>query len=1128
MLSLRSPKVLFALVAACAATLGAPRAAAQSTNGSALRFHALGNGQDRARFPIDDDGPGPDASAPGDVGTQDFTLELWLRGTNANNPSAAELEGSYADDRWHAGTVLLDRTLAGGGGRAYALSLRAGRVAFFTGEGDPASSDAMDTSIGDRDVLDGAWHHVAVTRDATSGVKRIYVDGGLDYQSPPLTSRADLSYPNAGLGGGAPWDPWLVLGASKDDAHAAFRGEVDELRLWSVARAPQDVAGAVFRRMLPLTVGLASEWRLEEGYGTVLADTSGRNAPPGTLVSGQPGNGEWVDVLLEPTAVAPISTSLPAGFVKELLFPVHALVALEFGPDGRLYAADRTGKLLSWAGSGPSQLVLTIATEFAGERGLLGIAFDPAFLVNGHVYVFYTTPQARSRVSRFTIVNGVASPASEFVVWENSTPCDLSHQSGALHFGSDGKLYIAAGDQYVSANSQNGANLDGKILRLSSDGSIPSDNPFVGSPSVRPEIWALGLRNPFRFRVDAPTGRIWVGDVGGNGADAWEELNLLARGANYGWPLAEGPVCHAPDCSPFTTSRFHYRHDDVAHTGGYPQAAIIAGPVYRGATFPPEYVGRLFVADFAVGWLSSLELDAAGQVVAEHPFALAPEFTAVSDLDVGPDGALYLALHHPGEVWRVRWAGSANAPPLSRASAAPTLGPAPLAVQFTGSTSLDLDQGPQPLSFHWDFGDGASSTAPDPQHVYTTRGRFEARLDVHDGVETSSATTLVEVGTRPVITRFSPPAQAAYGAGETIPFTCAATDLEDGPLHPIAFTWRVILVHEGHEHPFLGPLTGVSGGSFAIPVSGHGPEHTHFEIELEVRDSDGLVVTERHALAPRVAPFELRSQPPGITLALDGEPTTTPLVYDSLDGFQHAIEAPETATIAGQPWVFDHWSTGETARSIALTMVAAGDRLKAFYRPEDRTTMSIAVPAVDRNVEWRAPSGQSASNPFDPTAVCFGTDTFAIEAGFEFALPLPRGAVVESARLEFVGASDSAGFPLALVQAFAVGDAPPFVAGSAIPPTAHAPLLGASLAWIPPPFHEDDVYASPDLAALLQPILLRSDWNPGQHVGLVVSAPLAPSGAWRCVRNVSSGQPARLVLTWRPDPGQGVLPPRRR
>ncbi len=1110
------------------ALLASAPAFAQSTNGSALRFHALGGGQDRALFPIDDDAPGPDASAPADVGAQGFTLELWLRATHADDPSPSEPEGSYPDDRWHHGNVLLDRTLENGGGRAFALSLLDGRVAFWTGAGDPGSGDVEDTSIGDQDVLDGEWHHVAVTRDAASGIKRIYVDGALDHQSPPATSTADLSYPNRGLGGVSALDPWLVLGAPKEAAHEAFAGLVDELRVWDVARAPQEIAGAVFRRMLPGTPGLASEWRFEEGFGTTIADTSGRNAPPGVLVAGQIGNGEWIDVLLEPDAVAPLETSLPAGFVKERLFPMHELVALEFGPDGKLYVTDKTGKLWSWVAPGPPQLVLSILTETTGERGLLGIAFDPAFLSNGYVYLFYTTPQARSRVSRFTIQNGVASPASELVLWTNTTPCDISHQSGALHFGTDGMLYVAAGDQYVSANAQDGANLNGKILRLAPDGSIPADNPFVGSSTIRPEIWALGLRNPFRFRVDAPTGRIWIADVGGNGADAWEELNLLARGANYGWPSQEGPVCHVSDCSPYTTSRWHYRHDDPRYTGGYPQAAIIGGPVYHGASFPSEYLGRLFVADFAVGWLSSLDLDASGNVTAEHPFALAPEMATLSDLDVGPDGALYLAIHYPGEVWRVRWVGSTNAPPLARPSATPATGPAPLSVQFTGSNSLDLDLGPQPLTYHWDFGDGATATVADPQHVYANRGRYDARLTVDDGAETSTASVFVEVGGRPVITSFLPAAQTPYSAGDTIAFSAAASDAEDGVLGGAAFSWRVILVHEGHEHPFLGPLTGATSGSFVVPATGHGPEHTHFRVELEVRDSDGLVTTESHALAPRVAPLELRSNPLGITLALDGEPSTTPLVYESLDQFQHALVAPETATIGGQPYVFDHWSTGETNRTLTLTMPARGDRAKAIYRPEDRTTLSVVVPASDRNAEWRPLGGQSESNPFDVNSVCFGTDVFAIECGFEFALPVPRGALVESAHLEFTGASDSEGFPAARLHAYAVGDAPPFVAANPTAPTLYAPLLASNITWLPPAFVEDEVYSTPDVASLLQAIVRRSDWNAGQHVGFVLDVPLGLSGEWRCVRNARSGAPARLVLTWRPDPGPALVPQRMR
>ena len=156
------------------------------------------------------------------------------------------------------------------------------------------------------------------------------------------------------------------------------------------------------------------------------------------------------------------------------------------------------------------------------ERGLLGIAFDPNYATNRYVYLYYTraTPSIKNRVSRFTA--SVANPdlvtAGSEVVLLDDIPSDAgNHNGGAVHFGLDGKLSIATGDGgQTSANSQSLATLAGKLLRLNPDGTIPADNPFVGTAGARGEIWARGLRNPFTFGIDPTTGKIHINDVGQN------------------------------------------------------------------------------------------------------------------------------------------------------------------------------------------------------------------------------------------------------------------------------------------------------------------------------------------------------------------------------------------------------------------------------------------------------------------------------------------------------------------------------------------------------------------------------------------------------------------------------------
>ena len=187
---------------------------------------------------------------------------------------------------------------------------------------------------------------------------------------------------------------------------------------------------------------------------------------------------------------------------------------LEFAPDGRLFVSEQGGTLrVIKNGILLTTPFITLIVNGAGERGLLGIAFDPGFLSNNYVYLYYTTtlPTIHNRVSRFTANGDVVVPGSEVVLLDLNDLGASNHNGGALHFGPDGKLYISAGENAVSSNSQSLTTLLGKILRLNADGSIPTDNPFYATASgVNRAIWALGLRNPFTFAFQPGTGRMFI------------------------------------------------------------------------------------------------------------------------------------------------------------------------------------------------------------------------------------------------------------------------------------------------------------------------------------------------------------------------------------------------------------------------------------------------------------------------------------------------------------------------------------------------------------------------------------------------------------------------------------------
>src|ERR1041385_2672348 len=246
-----------------------------------------------------------------------------------------------------------------------------------------------------------------------------------------------------------------------------------------------------------------------------------------------------------------------------------------------------------------------------GELGCLGFAFHPDYAVTGLCYVYYSVnPDMLSRVSRFQVTADPdrADPASETVLLELDEQPFPNHKAGMLAFGPDRMLYISVGDGGGAGDPRNNAQSLtsplGKILRLDPSGSIPPDNPFVGmGGGVREEIWAYGLRNPWRFSFDRATGKVWAGDVG---QDAVEEVDILVRGGNYGWRVYEGDRSYDnPSLLPpgdFEQPVISYEHS--LGMGG----CVIGGYAYRGPSLP-AYQGAYFYSDFLTGHIWALVHD---------------------------------------------------------------------------------------------------------------------------------------------------------------------------------------------------------------------------------------------------------------------------------------------------------------------------------------------------------------------------------------------------------------------------------------------------------------------------------------------------------------------------------------
>ena len=245
-------------------------------------------------------------------------------------------------------------------------------------------------------------------------------------------------------------------------------------------------------------------------------------------------------------ATATQGATLPTGFAEtRVATGMSSPTAMAIAPDGRIFVAQQGGALrVVKNGALLAQPFLTVSVNSSGERGLLGVAFDPNFASNNFVYVYYTTSSSpiHNRVSRFTASAAnpdVAAAGSEVQILNlPNLSSATNHNGGAIHFGTDGRLYIAVGENANSANAPSLNTTLGKMLRINADGTIPSDNPFFSQTTgMNQAIWARGLRNPFTFAIDPTNGRMHINDVG---EVTWEEVNQGVAGSNYGWPQTEG------------------------------------------------------------------------------------------------------------------------------------------------------------------------------------------------------------------------------------------------------------------------------------------------------------------------------------------------------------------------------------------------------------------------------------------------------------------------------------------------------------------------------------------------------------------------------------------------------------
>lgn len=336
---------------------------------------------------------------------------------------------------------------------------------------------------------------------------------------------------------------------------------------------------------------------------------------------------------------------------------LHRTASVSIAPDGRVFLVGQDGvvRIIQNEVLLPEPFVTVDAFDYLGE-GLFHLTFDPAFATNSWVYLYYVTlAPRRNRLLRVTAQGNRTLPESFGTLWESPPlTADLTHHGGSPVFDDAGLMYLGIGDSTSPATStgQSLATPYGKILRLTRAGAPAPGNPFANTPGALPEIFALGLRNPYSLARDPVTGTILVSDVGEN---TTEEINQLDAGGNYGWNVCEGD-CAAP-VPKLRDPLVAYFHGIGTNTG----CAIIGGAFYHPdrAQFPAAYRDKYFYADLCSGWMRTLDLQ-------DHAIKIfATGLTHVQDIDIAPDGSLYYLTRgisndfysttQPGQLWRVTY-----------------------------------------------------------------------------------------------------------------------------------------------------------------------------------------------------------------------------------------------------------------------------------------------------------------------------------------------------------------------------------------------------------------------------------------------------------------------------------------
>ena len=661
-----------------------------------------------------------------------------------------------------------------------------------------------------------------------------------------------------------------------------------------------------------------------------------------------------IAALLLPT---PAQADIPAADYQQVQLAVGSAklgepMSFTVLPDRQVVHTARDGTVRITNAAGNSTTVAAKLNVYThDEEGLQGVAADPNFASNRYLYLYYSprlsTPDGDAPtdgtdaqfaaykgelyLSRFTLKSdNTLDLASEKIVLRVANDRgQCCHVGGDIDFDAQGNLYLTTGDDsnpFVSdgyspiderttrnpqfdaqRSSGNTNDLRGKLLRIKPqpDGTytIPSGNLFApGTAKTRPEIYAMGFRNPFRMNVDKATGVVYLGDYGpdagvtnaNRGPSGQVEFDRITSAGNYGWPYCtgsnsttesynrytfpSGPSGAKYDCATGPTNSsprntglaklpvpraawIKYAGDEGSPPEfGSGSESPMGGPVYRfdpnlnsATKFPQSLDGKYFAGEYGRRWIKAIGVNSDGSRGAIDAF---PWFgTQVMDMNFGPEGALYVLDYGTGSdnqaLYRIDYKGNTPRPPTAKVAADKVSGAIPLTVNFSSAGSADPEGGA--LTYRWEFGDGGTSTAANPSHTYTTAGSYSPKLTVTDPTGlTGSASVLVTAGnTAPTVNLQLPGNGALFSFGDTVPFQVSASDPEDGTVDCSRVKVTYLLGHDAHRHQIT-QKTGCSG-TIPVPVDGEhdAAANIYGVFDAEYTDNAGLTSHGVSILQPR-------------------------------------------------------------------------------------------------------------------------------------------------------------------------------------------------------------------------------------------------------------------------------------